>query len=258
MPGYSHVSAGVMLYIPGIFETYDRLATKTFRLDSILVRKTFDMFGNKSPIISFELVNAEGTGKAVDTLYYVFPKSNEMILPGAIPMEEVEDAAVLYKGKHYYTRFAITVGDKKLKYREVLITDVGPGTMYAPVRMGYRVKDNGITGAGGVMGSVDVVTTGTNVLPVYYQGHLFTDYFQAANPRDAVGPISEENWDLICRGLVGEKMTSKQVTFALGKADKVQRTVTAAGETEEWDYAGVQVYLEGDKVMKVIYVSGGN
>jgi hypothetical protein len=276
MPGYSHLSAGVMLYIPGIFETYDRLATKTFRLDSILSRSTYDMFGNKKSTLCFVLVNEQGTGKAADTIYYVFPVSSAMVLPGAILMDDVQDAVVLYKGKHYYAAFAIAIGGKKLKYQEVVITDVGTGTMYGPVRMDFRLMDKGVNGSTGVMGattkmgatdvmgsmdvvrSIDVVTTGTNVLPVYCQGHLFTDYFQAANPRDAVGSISEENWGLICQGLVGEKMTSKQVVFALGKADKVQRTVTAGGKTEEWDYAGVQVFLERDQVIKVIYVSGGN
>jgi hypothetical protein len=269
MPGYSHISAGVMLYIPGIFETYDRLATKTFRLDSILSRSTYDMFGNKKSTLCFVLVNEQGTGKAADTLYYVFPVSNAMVLPGAILMDDVR-AAAAYKGKRMYARFGITIGGKKLKYQEVVITDVGPGTMYAPVRINFRLMDIGVKGSTGVMGSttkmgatdvmgsVDVVTTGTNVLPVYWRGHLFTDYFQAANPREAVGPISEENWDLICQGLVGEKMTSKQVAFALGKAYKVQRTVTAGGETEEWDYAGVQVFLVRDQVIKVVYVSGGS
>jgi hypothetical protein len=262
MPGYSDERYAAIIHNPYSYETYDELATKVFRLDSIQTPKTYDVSGDVESILLYVLVDVHGSGKPEDTLHFVFQVNNplaisrresrnkqSLVLPGAVLADDVDSATIAYAGKHFYSKFPVSIGKKKLKYQEVVITDVTAGTVYGPVRLVYKAP-----GADSIA-SIDVVTSGTNVLPVFWKGHLFADSFQAGNPRDSVEKIGDAGWDSICQGLVGKGMTSKQVAAALGMPDKdkVHRTIAAAGESIEWDYDQVQVTFEGDKVAKLVF-----
>ncbi|MDR3711539.1 MAG: hypothetical protein P4L51_01885 [Puia sp.] len=262
MPGYSHYKTRVIVYNIGTYDHYDRLAKKTYRLISADTVAVYNEFGDKQYSYYFRFIGLDETTAATpgDTLSYVFPvygaretsrmedlekKKQSFVLPGAILIDDVEKAGKYLKGKHFYTRFSIKSGGNALNYQEVVITDVTSGTPYTPIRVTYKPLKTNETGW------KDVVTTGTNVLAVYWKDHMFPDYFQTDDPRKALGKITDTVWNSICQGKVTLKMTAGQVEAALGKPATPLPTITAAGEDDEWDYDSVKVFLNNGVVYKI-------
>jgi len=122
---------------------------------------------------------------------------------------------------NFYSRFLVEKNGKMKKYQKVHIAGFELGASpAAPVRVVYWVDDST------KKKSIDLIISGTNVLPANIPGHLFSDYFQLQDERivfnNKVGngySVSNQVWDAICQGqpkLIAN-MSEEEIEEAIGR-----------------------------------------
>lgn len=125
------------------------------------------------------------------------------------------------------------------KYQPVKVVDVMPATESTPIRV-YLVDADGFLSS--VLMTVGDETTARR---------NFETLFSFSDPRLRYKHISDENWSLICRGVIKEAMTPEECRLALGSPDSYQKIPTTAGMVERWTYPnGVYLLFEDGLLSK--------
>jgi hypothetical protein len=256
VPGYSRILGFITNNGPFTKVTYDQLSGKAFQLDSAAEVNDFNRI-EKHKALVFYLTSLENPDFSMS---YSFPKDAALVsrmedslhqkqsltLENAVFLDDVRDADSILKGRALYTKFPVRLADSsQLKYQRVVVTRVTAGVWYAPIRVYFKPTD-------GAEQFVDVVTTGTNVLPAYFDHYLFSDRFDVADPRHSLSaPGTDEQWKLICQSRVVSGMTREQVISALGKPDKKETEDDAGKPGGKYIYEKVEVHFTGNAVDKV-------
>lgn len=122
---------------------------------------------------------------------------------------------------------------------------------YSPVRVREIVASNGsgnrapvrfvLESEDGKRGFVDVALGGMNVDPVIAIEHPLDNALLSNDPRREYS-WSDDIWSLIEAGKVRLGMSEKQVLLSLGRPNRINRTHTAAGVSEQWVYGRYSEY----------------
>lgn len=145
-------------------------------------------------------------------------------IPFAIDADMVSDVRKLLSGRNVWT---LRTGKSGRKYEAVTITDILPGNADFPFK---------------------VVAGQDTVLMVAHSrstsARTFDNFFALSDPRRRYPDISDEHWDLICRGKIATDMTREECRLALGAPAEVDRTAAYNGLIERWTYEnGVYLYF---------------
>lgn len=164
-------------------------------------------------------------------------------MPMMIDMDAVHEADSLLRGKKLWTlspiRYEID-GTRApgLKFDEVEILEVKPGDTIFPLKIIFRDSK----GNNGMM--FMNFNDRTNA------SRRFSNLFTFSDPRKKYPSISEENWQLICRGEIEKGMTKEECRLALGNPSDVNQGNTHSYMLDLWQYTdGVTLFFE-DGILK--------
>jgi hypothetical protein len=230
LPGYSLLPNWKPIALLPV--TYNDLAGQTYTLIDTTM-DTVRLSGFPQLGISMHL----GSGNAPQkSIYYSLPLEtapDTQILDRAIYLDDVTALDALLKHQHFYTKIMTGSGKNRKKYEKVTISQVLPGTYYAPDRVWFT-RDVDMT-----TDTIDVYTTGTNVLPTYLTGHHFSDAFMDESVvEDMKKKVNDEKlWDnTISFGNVVVGMDTTAVIDALGEPQKRSVTIEGNKTTDQWVY----------------------
>lgn len=194
--------------------TADSVAGAVVRLNG-LASATTPGGGNVSVIElrNENLVMTYNVGRTVanDTLF----TASDM--PMMIDLDMVQLADSLLRERKVWTnsRLWYDAADAKLdgeKFRPVTILSVVPGDIYFPLKVNFRTSD-------GVVASM--LMNPSSRRPSGNESRTFPSLFLLDDPRDKYSSISEEFWNLICKGKVANGMTKTECRLALGAPSDV-------------------------------------
>lgn len=160
---------------------------------------------------------------------YVLPHTVDMDLIGAVSNRLTGKTYYILPARRFSADGIDTVGRR---YQPVIITSVVPESEAAPVRI-FFTDENGAS-------SSVLMTLGNETT----SRRNFETLFAIENPRTRYKNITDENWNLITRGLVTAGMTPEECRLAIGSPDNYVRIPTTAGMAERWTYTnGTYLYF---------------
>ncbi len=133
-------------------------------------------------------------------------------MPMLIDLDMVQLADSLLRSSKVWTnsRLWYDVNGSKVngeKFRPVTILSVVPGNVYFPLKVVFRT-------AGGVVSSMYMNPVSRR--PSGNESRTFSALFLLEDPRVKYSSVSEEFWNLICKGKVANGMTKMECRLALG------------------------------------------
>lgn len=152
-------------------------------------------------------------------------------IPFTIEMSLVDQTREKLLGKTLFVRTSHWFdnnGDSRrgMKFIPVKITDVQPGNMVYPVKVFFTAPGDSGTSPHLLM------SVGENSKTARSFASLF--YFD--NPHKLYPSISDENWELITKGLVKQYMTREECRLALGAPNSIDRHAGISTLQERWGY----------------------
>lgn len=152
-------------------------------------------------------------------------------IPFTIEMSIVDGVREKLLGKTMYVRTSHWYdnnGDSRrgMKFIPVEITDIQPGNMVYPVKVFFKTPTAPDTQPYLLM------SVGENTK----SGRSFASLFYFDNPHKLYPSISDENWELITKGIVKQYMTREECRLALGAPNTVDRHAGISTLQERWGY----------------------
>lgn len=111
-----------------------------------------------------------------------------------------------------------------LKFAKVTVNDVIPSTGDFPMKVKIKAP-------GGEEAYLNM-----NYTSDMYDSRNFAALFYLSDPKKKYPNITEENWQLIQRGKVGEGMTKEECKLAIGNPDEVQSGHSRSETIDIWQY----------------------
>lgn len=173
-----------------------------------------------------------------NTIYYRINTSPDDLkardhvdIPFTIEMSLVDNVRDRLLGKTFYIRTSLWYdnnGDSQrgMKFIPVEITDIQPGNMVYPVKVFFKPS------IGEDVHPHLLMSVGENTKAARSFAALF--YFD--NPHNLYPSISNENWELITKGIVKQYMTREECRLALGAPNTIDRHAGISTLQERWGY----------------------
>lgn len=223
---------------PQAADTVSSYRNKPFRFDGIAEETIFgDKYDANLIFESGGLKYRYETGK---TYREIADSAYRPLLPGLVPLDEIDKANELLKGRTLYIRTSNwynAAGEKIAgkKLVPVRVVRVKPGNEVYPHRIFF-------TGPGGEEASVF-----TSLSPVSTAGQFisFDRLFRFENPRLRYKNITDEVWEAITEGKVKKGMTKEECRLSLGRPNDATEIPTYGGLKEQWFYQnGTYLFFE--------------
>ena len=154
-------------------------------------------------------------------------------IPMLIDMDLVSHVARQVEGKDYFIRTPIwyhRLNEQMMDGRhfiKVHIDSVLPGNAVMPMRVLFTTADTH---------EQAMVWMSDNSSMMY--GRDFDAMFLASDPRLNHPAITDENWELITRGMVVNGMTKEECRLAIGNPKRINERPDQGGMREYWYYDG--------------------
>lgn len=172
--------------------------------------------GDSVTDVIFSLTDGRNLTHRVEAPLSRVRSAERLVIPFTVDLDVVDAARQALVGRSLWTR---RMGNDGLKYQQVTISGVRPGNADYPLLVEFGSD------------SLFLVVEGRS-----YSSRTLDNYFSLTDPRNLYPHISDENWELICRGRIAAEMTREECRLSLGEPADIRRDVTYAGLVERWTY----------------------
>lgn len=189
-------------------------------------RETTTITGDRGVELYFSDVNG------IPSVYRSSNDSTFTAVPFTIDLELVDNARALLSGRHLWTTTPVwrdTMDNvvTGLKFVEVKVTDVNPGTATYPLRVDFETVD----AIPALAGSLMIITNRAGAGSRTFEGQ-----FSLTDPYVKYPLISDEHWDIIKHGRLVGGMTRDECRLSIGSPKDIDRRAGYSDVREVWMY----------------------
>lgn len=180
------------------------------------IKETVRLAGDSVADISFRTSDGQEITHRVETSMSRLADFDKLVIPFTVDLDLVDDVRNILLGRQLWT---LRFGSSGRKFDAVKVADVIAGDAEFPV----------------------VVIAGQDSVPMVLESRsmsarTFDNLFSLTDPRKNYPQITDENWELICKGKIAVDMTREECRLALGAPGNVERETAYSGLIEHWTY----------------------
>lgn len=176
------------------------------------------------------------TGSGQDIVFRSNRASGDTLSQFRVPfiLDEsfLEDARQLLTGRHLWVKTSVWRDStdhvvKGIKFADVIIEGIQPGTAAYPLRVDFKTC------------GLPEPMSGSLMMTTLEQGagsRTFDGQFSLTDPHLRYPDITDERWQLIMRGLIAYGMTREECRLSLGSPKDLERAAGYSDVKERWLY----------------------